>query len=310
MNQRLNIAVLMGGPSAEREVSLKSGAAVAKALEGCGHQVTQVDPHDGSFQLPEGMDVVFLALHGTYGEDGSVQQELEAMGMPYTGSGSAASRLAFDKLASKRVFWEKGLATPRFCAVSQSDATIPSDLGMPLVVKPVRQGSSVGLRFIRETGQWVSAIEEVLKFGDEALVEQFISGRELTVGILGEEAYPIVEICPNDEAAYDYEHKYTVGATRYFCPAELDAQLTQHCQSLALDAFKALGCEGYGRVDIMLEGEQPYLLEVNTLPGMTETSLLPMSAGAREMGFAKLCEWMVQDALNRHAKTNQRNPVH
>ena len=125
--------------------------------------------------------------------------------------------------------------------MSQSDATIPSDLGMPLVVKPVRQGSSVGLRFIRETGQWVSAIEEVLKFGDEALVEQFISGRELTVGILGEEAYPIVEICPNDEAAYDYEHKYTVGATRYFCPAELDAQLTQHCQSLALDAFKALG---------------------------------------------------------------------
>ena len=309
MKKRLNIAVLMGGPSAEREVSLKSGAAVVKALEGCGHQVTQVDPHDGSLRLPNGIDVVFLALHGTYGEDGSVQQELEAMGLPYTGSGPAASRLAFDKLASKRVFWDKGLATPRFCTVSQSDATIPSDLGMPLVVKPVRQGSSVGLRFIREAGQWVSAIDEVLKFGEEALVEQFISGRELTVGILGDEAYPIVEIRPNDEAAYDYEHKYTVGATRYFCPAELDAEVTQQCQSLAMDAFRALGCEGYGRVDIMLDGDQPYLLEVNTLPGMTETSLLPMSAGAREMGFAELCEWMVQDAMNRHVKGNERNPV-
>lgn len=309
MNHHLNIAVLMGGHSAEREVSLKSGAAVVKALESLGHSVTQVDPHDGSLQLPQGLDVVFLALHGTYGEDGSVQQELEAKGIPYTGSGPAASLLAFDKLASKRVFWDKGLATPKFCTVSQSDATIPSDLGLPMVVKPVRQGSSVGLRFIREAGQWVSAIDEVLKFGKEALVEQFISGRELTVGILGGEAYPIVEICPNDEAAYDYEHKYTVGATRYFCPADLDETLTRHCQSLALEAFNALGCEGYGRVDIMLDGDQAYLLEVNTLPGMTETSLLPMSVGARGMNFAELCEWMVNDAMNRHTETNPKNPV-
>jgi D-alanine-D-alanine ligase len=294
MSHNLNIAVLMGGPSAEREVSLKSGAAVAKALESCGHRVTRVDPQDGVLQLPPGMDVVFLALHGTYGEDGSVQQELEAIGMPYTGSRPTASRLAFDKLASKRVFWEQGLATPRFCSVSQSDATIPSDLGMPLVVKPVRQGSSVGLSFIRETGQWVSALEEVLKFGGEALVEEFITGRELTVGILGEEAY---------------EHKYTVGATRYFCPADLDEEVTRQCQLLALNAFKALGCEGYGRVDIMLDGDQAYLLEVNTLPGMTETSLLPMSAGARDMGFAELCEWMIQDALDRHAKNNKGNPA-
>jgi len=309
MSHKLNIAVLMGGPSAEREVSLKSGAAVAKALESCGHRVTRVDPQDGVLQLPPGMDLVFLALHGTYGEDGSVQQELEAIDMPYTGSRPTASRLAFDKLASKRVFWEHGLATPRFCSVSQSDANIPSDLGMPLVVKPVRQGSSVGLSFIRETGQWLSALQEVLKFGGEALVEEFITGRELTVGILGEEACPVVEIRPNDEAAYDYEHKYTVGATRYFCPADLDEEVTRHCQLLALNAFKALGCEGYGRVDIMLDGDQAYLLEVNTLPGMTETSLLPMSAGARDMVFAELCEWMIQDALDRHAKNNKGNPA-
>lgn len=298
----------MGGPSAEREVSLKSGAAVVQALESCGHSVSKVDPRDGALQLPQGVDVVFLALHGTYGEDGSVQQELENIGIPYTGSGPSSSRLAFDKLASKRVFWEQGLATPKYCSVSEPDATMPSDLGLPLVVKPVCQGSSVGLKFIHEPDQWESSIEAVLQFDQEALVEQFITGRELTVAILGEEAYPIVEICPNEDAAYDYEHKYTVGATRYFCPAKLSEEVTRHCQSLALEAFKALGCVGYGRVDIMLDGDQAYLLEVNTLPGMTETSLLPMAAGAKGMPFPALCEWMVRDALNRHDSVTESKP--
>ena len=302
MSQNLNIAVLMGGPSAEREVSLMSGRAVVLALESKGHRVVSIDPKDGEgVRIPEGIDAVFLALHGTYGEDGEVQKALESAGLPYTGSGPEASRIAFDKLTSKRIFIERGLPTPGFTTVLDINANMPTDLGAHLVVKPICQGSSVGLHFVSNEAEWDKALRDVLKYGDQALVEQRIQGRELTVGILDGKACPIVEISTNDKAAYDYEHKYTVGASQYTCPAELDGSTTRLCQRVALEAFNALGCESYGRVDLLLEKGQALLLEVNTLPGMTKTSLLPMSAAAHGMAFAELCEWMVKDAMRRHA---------
>ncbi len=304
-----NIAVLMGGPSEEREVSLASGRAVVKALESVGHSVISVDPKEGAFNIPKGIDVVFLALHGTFGEDGEVQTALESMGLPYTGSGPESSRLAFDKLASKRIFIERGLPTPEFVTVNSADSQMPVGLCDSLVVKPICQGSSVGLHFVKDKGQWKEALENVLKYGKEALVEKYIQGRELTVGIMGGKPCPVVEICPNNDAAYDYEHKYTAGATVYTCPAELDKVTTERCQELGLKAFHALGCVGYGRVDILLDQGNPLLLEVNTLPGMTATSLLPMAASALGMGFEQLCEWMIEDALSRHSKKVPLPPV-
>ena len=302
MKSTWNIAVLMGGTSAEREVSLRSGAAVMAALEHLGHRVQAVDPNGQDLLLPEAVDVVFLALHGTYGEDGQIQEQLERMGIAYTGSGPASSRLAFDKVAAKRRFMQCNLSTPPFHVISDPAALMPTDLGLPLVVKPADQGSSVGLHFIHQAEQWPPAIAQVIGLGSQALVERCVKGRELTVAILGDRAQPIVEIIPKDAAAYDYQHKYTVGATDYVCPANLDQNLTLRCQQLALEAFRVLGCEGYGRVDVLLDGDEPTLLEVNTLPGMTETSLLPMAAKASGMGFGELCHWMVQDAISRHPR--------
>jgi D-alanine-D-alanine ligase len=300
MSEVKHIAVMMGGPSAEREVSLMSGRAVSQALSSLGHQVEIIDPKDRGLHIPEGVDAVFLALHGTYGEDGEVQNALESIGVPYTGSGPESSGLAFDKLASKRIFLKHGLPTPEFVVVNSTHAGLPSELGEKLVLKPICQGSSVGLHFVSNQVEWQRALEDVLKYGDEALVEKCVQGRELTVGIMGGKACPIVEICPKDKAAYDYEHKYTAGATTYTCPAELDAETTQRCQKVALEAFNALGCESYGRVDLLLSQGAPLLLEVNTLPGMTATSLLPMAAAAQGMGFAELCNWMIDDAIRRH----------
>jgi len=306
MSQKKHIAVMMGGPSAEREVSLKSGHAVSQALESLGHQVLLVDPKDGVLQIPEGVDAVFLALHGTYGEDGEVQLALESRGLPYTGSGPESSRLAFDKLASKRIFLEQGLPTPDFVTVVNKEANLPPELGGKLVVKPICQGSSVGLHFVNNEVEWQDALGEVFKYGSEVLVEQYIQGRELTVGIMGERVCPIVEIRPNNEAAYDYEHKYTLGATTYTCPAALDEATTRLCQKIALEAFNALGCESYGRVDLILDNDHPFLLEVNTLPGMTATSLLPMATAAQGTGFAELCDWMIEDAILRHSHHSHR----
>lgn len=297
----MKIAVLMGGPSAEREVSLMSGRAVVQALESRGHEVVAIDPKGGEVSVPQGVDAVFLALHGTFGEDGEVQKVLESARIPYTGSGPESSRVAFDKLASKRIFIERGLPTPKFATVNTINACLPTDLSERMVVKPICQGSSVGLHFVSHQAEWEKALQDVLKYGTEALVEACIQGRELTVGIIGNKSCPIVEICPKDKAAYDYEHKYTVGATTYTCPAELSAATTKRCQHVALEAFKALGCESYGRVDILLDGEKPLLLEVNTLPGMTATSLLPMAAAAQGIQFPELCEWMVEDAMLRHS---------
>lgn len=299
LNHRLNITVMLGGPSAERDVSLASGRAVATALRALGHSVVELDPQDEQWALPATVDVVFLALHGTYGEDGTVQQRLEDLGVPYTGCDPVSSRLAFDKIASKHRFLDAGVPTPRFCVVRSAPEPWPNGWSLPVVVKPVRQGSSVGLHFVNRTEDWQPAIENGLRFDSELLVEERIIGRETTVGILDGRALPVVEVRPK-QGGYDYRNKYTAGATEYFCPAEFDPAVTERIQASGLAAFRAVGGRDYGRVDVMVRTDgHPVVLEVNTLPGMTETSLLPKAAAAAGLSYGMLCERMIALALAR-----------
>ena len=299
MKSKLNIAVMFGGPSAEREVSLRSGAAVAQALRSRGHVVFEVDPKDGRFVLPPETGVVFLALHGTYGEDGTVQRQLDRLGVIYTGCDAEASRIAFDKVLTKTLCIEAGVPTAAFLAVNSAKAVFPKNLQPPLVVKPVRQGSSVGLQFVECAADWPGALAEALKFDSEVLAEEKITGRETTVGILAGQPLPVVEVRPKS-GSYDYRNKYTAGATEYFCPAEFDAATTKRIQTAALGAFRAIGGRDYARVDVMVRADgSPVVLEVNTLPGMTETSLLPKAAAAAGLNYAELCQRMVDLALER-----------
>jgi len=299
MSIKLKIVVMLGGPSAEREVSLRSGAAVAKALRSLGHEVYEVDPINGEFDLPQETDVVLLALHGTYGEDGTVQQRLDELGVVYTGCDAEASRVAFDKVLTKRHCLEAGIPTAKFLVVNSAKAPWPKGWQPPLVVKPVRQGSSVGLQFVERVEDWHPALAGAMKFGSEVLVEEKIIGRECTVGILADEALPVVEVRPK-VGSYDYRNKYTTGCTEYFCPALFDAATTRRIQDAALGAFRAVGGRDYGRVDAMVRANgEPVVLEVNTLPGMTETSLLPKAAAAAGLNYAQLCQRMVDLALER-----------
>jgi D-alanine-D-alanine ligase len=300
--RKLNITVMLGGPSAEREVSLRTGAAVAKALRSLGHDVVEIDPRDGKFVLPPKTDVVFLALHGTYGEDGTVQRQLDSLKVPYTGCNAEASRVAFDKVLSKEKFVAAGVPTAKSLAVTTADAPLPKNLSLPLVVKPSRQGSSVGLQFVNRAEDWPDAVATALKFDSEILVEEKIIGRETTVGILGGSVLPVVEVRPK-AGSYDYQNKYTAGATEYFCPADFDAATTKRIQAAALGAFAAIGGRDYSRVDVMVRADgSPVVLEVNTLPGMTETSLLPKAAAAAGMNYAELCQRMIDLALRRKEK--------
>lgn len=306
MNRKLNITVMLGGPSAEREVSLRSGAAVAAALRSLGHEVRELDPGNGSWVLPGTPDVVFLALHGTYGEDGTVQRRLDELGVVYTGCDAEASRIAFDKVLTKQRCQQAGIPTAKFLVLDSATAPWPKDWQPPLVVKPVRQGSSVGLQFVERTGEWQNALAEAMKFDSEVLVEEKIVGRECTVGILAGEALPVVEVRPK-AGSYDYQNKYTAGRTEYFCPAPVAAVTTRRVQEAALGAFKAVGGRDYARVDVMVRaGDEPVVLEVNTLPGMTETSLLPKAAAAAGLNYAQLCQRMVDLALER-AQMAQRD---
>jgi len=301
MSGRLNITVLLGGPGAEREVSLRSGAAVARALRSLGHTVFEIDPQAGQFALPPGTGVVFLALHGTYGEDGTVQRQLEKLGALYTGCDAESSRLAFDKVVTKMLCVKAGVPTAKFRVVDSKKVARPEELALPLVVKPVRQGSSVGLQFVERAADWPGALAEALKFDSEALVEEKIIGRETTVGILDGKPLPIVEVRPRT-GSYDYRNKYTAGRTEYFCPADFDAAVTERIQAVALGAFHAIGGRDYARVDVMVRADgSPVVLEVNTLPGMTETSLLPKAAVAAGLNYADLCQRMVDLALKRKA---------
>jgi D-alanine-D-alanine ligase len=305
MNRKLNITVMLGGPSAEREVSLRSGAAVVSALRSLGHEVRELDPGNDSWVLPGKTDVVFLVLHGTYGEDGTVQRRLDELGAVYTGCDAGASRIAFDKVLTKQCCLKAGIPTAKFLVVHSAQTPWPKDWQPPLVVKPVRQGSSVGLQFVERVEEWPMALTGALKFDSEVLVEEKIIGRETTVGILGGGPLPVVEVRPK-VGSYDYRNKYTAGCTEYFCPAPFDAAVTERIQAAAIGAFNAVGGRDYARVDVMVRANgEPVVLEVNTLPGMTETSLLPKAATVAGLNYAQLCQRMVDLALERNDRDHR-----
>jgi D-alanine-D-alanine ligase len=302
MSKPLHITVMLGGPSAEREISLRSGAAVADALRSLGHNVAELDPKTEDWQLPAGTEVVFLALHGTYGEDGTVQRQLEALGVPYTGCDPESSRIGFDKYLTKQRCVAAGVPTARYVLVDSPSASWPRGWSPPVVLKPVRQGSSVGLQFVERVADWNQALAEAMRFDSQVLIEEKISGRETTAGILDGTPLPLVEVRPKT-GVYDYRTKYTSGTTDYLCPAPLDAATTARAQEAALGAFRAIGGRDYGRVDVMIRPNgEPVVLEVNTLPGMTETSLLPKAAAAAGLGYAELCQKMIDLALRRSRK--------
>lgn len=295
---QLHLAVVMGGPGSEREVSLRSGRAVARALRQAGHRVTEVEIEGSEVELPGDTGLCVLMIHGTFGEDGQIQGILDRRGIPYTGEGAEASRTAFDKLASKKLFDAAGVPTPRWEVLAPGQRPA---LPLPIVVKAPREGSSVGVHLVRSADQLESALADCASMDREILVEELIEGRELTVGVVGDRALPVVEIRPQ-EGFYDYAHKYTKGASEYFCPAPLDEATTRRVQDTALAAHRALGLEVYSRIDILLRADgELFVLEANTIPGMTETSLLPKAAAAAGTSFPALCEEIAELSLQRHA---------
>ncbi|MCB1232158.1 MAG: D-alanine--D-alanine ligase [Verrucomicrobiae bacterium] len=301
---QLHVAVLAGGPGSEREVSLNSAKGVVGALEGKVGKVTLVDVKDGNFPLPDDTSIAFNVIHGTYGEDGDLQAELQRRGVPYTGAREASSRLAFDKIASKRAFREAGVQTPGEWILNRDEALGAIDtVRFPCVVKPPREGSSVGVHIVQESSGWESAVTDAAKYGPDLLVEEFISGKELTVGVLGDDALPVIHIQPRS-GFYDIKNKYPwmtgEGGTDYFCPADLSPEVTAAVQEMALKAHRSLGIEVYSRVDVLLrnEDQEPFVLEVNTIPGMTESSLLPKAAAAAGVDYATLCLKIITVSLN------------
>ena len=289
-----HVVVLMGGVSAEREISLASGQAVAEALVERGFRVTSLDITSETFDLPPDADMVFIALHGTFGEDGGVQAYLHAKGIPFSGSDEKSSRYSFDKILSKQCFEKHGVNTPRYEILQPGQ---PRTLPLPVVVKPPRQGSSIGLTKVSSEAEWLAAMETAQTYDPEVLVEAFIPGRELTVGIVGQEVFPVVEIRA-PAGHYDYKAKYTTGMTEYLCPAPLEDDVARECQKLAWKTFEALKARGLGRVDIRLsEDGVPYVLELNSIPGFTSTSLLPSAARAAGISFPELCEKIVRLTL-------------
>ena len=328
----MRVTVLMGGTSSERDVSLASGLRVAGALREAGHVVRVVDTVRGGLsveeeqamlaggrvvktvppdvqalarlnrQLPSTLeqvgetDVIFLALHGGTGEDGTIQALLDLTGIPYTGSGHLASALAMDKDLSKHLFLRAGVPTAAWLMAPVTEARVEQALGWPVVVKPSKQGSTVGLSLVRDPALLQSAIAEAFKHDDEVMVEAFVPGRELTVGILGGEALPVGEIIPVNEL-YDYECKYTPGMAREIFPADLSAEQTAEIQRLAKRAFEALKLGGCARIDFRMTPAGEFsCLEANTLPGMTELSLIPQAAAAAGLSFPALCDRIVQIA--------------
>lgn len=333
----MKITILLGGASSERDVSMASGLRIADALRGKGHDVSLVDPAKGpiasaaerdlrargvrtapptleelkSFnggtilptltQMPEvaGADVVFLALHGGQGEDGTIQAMLDMAKKRYTGSGHLASALAMDKDLSKILFRAAGVGTPDWLMAPATADEIVGRLGLPVVVKPSKQGSTVGLAVVKKAEDLFAAIDEAFRHDDEVMIEEFIPGRELTVGILGDEVLPVGEIISKNEI-YDYEAKYTAGMAVEVFPADIPAAVSDDAQRQAMAAFRALKLGGYARIDFRLaEDDSLYCLEANTLPGMTELSLIPQAAAAVGISFADFCERIVRLAAGK-----------
>ena len=298
------IVVLAGGPSSEREISLKSGQAVYAALKKKGEDVDFLDV-DRSF---EGKiknlkcDVAFLALHGRFGEDGTVQSMLEEMNVSYTGSGVDASRLALDKIASRKIFSDNNLFVPRYMVAGKNcdPEKILSDFTAPFVVKPQREGSSIGLTVVRESSELSEALNKAFKYDDEVLIEEYIFGRELTVGVLENKTLPVVEIVAKNKV-YDYDAKYEDKNTTYIVPADLIGNVYEKAQKDAFKAYELLGCRDFSRVDMRMNEEgNIFILEVNTIPGLTERSLLPKAAQATGLDFNELCMKLVHMAYERN----------
>ena len=299
------VGVLMGGRSAEREVSIMSGSGVLAALRGRGIDAHAFDPAVRSLAelAAEKFDRVFIALHGRFGEDGSLQGALEQLGIPYTGSGVMASAVGMDKITTKLIWLMHGLPTPKYATLTP-DADLEqvvADLGLPLIVKPPLEGSTIGITKVEAGGALQAAYDLAHGFDEAVLAEQFITGREFTVAVLGRgksaRALPIVEIVA-PEGNYDYQNKYFTDDTKYFCPAVLDAATSAEMERLAIQAYRALGCEGWGRVDVLLRerDQKPFLLEVNTSPGMTTHSLVPMAARAEGISYEELCVEILRTA--------------
>jgi len=288
-----NVAVLKGGFSAEREVSLESGAAIANGLRKAGYTVTEIDVTSPDFTVPAGIEAVFIALHGTFGEDGGAQARLTELGIPYVGADAEASRRSFDKLLTEICLREAGVPVPEGETLRRGDKrTLP----LPVAVKPPRQGSSVGCSLVFNESEWEPALADALQYDDEILIQRFIPGREFTVGIVDGDVLPIVEIV-TAAGWYDYTAKYKVDTTRYVIPAELDAGTASRMQKTAMETFKALGVRGFGRVDFRMtpEGEQ-FVLELNNIPGFTSHSLLPKAAAAAGIEFSALCDRIMKTA--------------
>ena len=305
------IAVLMGGRSLEREISLHSGRRVSGALQDLGYRVLDVDVDEGLVSLlkRERPDLAFVALHGKYGEDGSVQELLEMLRVPYTGPGVLASILGFDKVISKELFREEGVPTPRFYALSAGTLRemgaagafpeIIRDLGIPLVVKPAAQGSALGIKFVRAREELAPALLAALSYDEKVLLEEYVEGTEVAASVLGNEnpeVLPLVEIHPH-QGWYNFEARYTSGRCDYYVPARLSPETAERVRELTLKIFRLFDCRGVSRVDMIVRDGEPQVLEINTSPGLTETSLLPMAAVAAGIDFPQLVERIVQLAL-------------
>ncbi len=301
------IAVLAGGPSSERDISIKSGLAVYNALqrEGCDVQWLEIgrgNPKKTVESIP--FDVAFITLHGKIGEDGTIQRILERMSKPYTGSGVIASRLALDKIASRRIFKRRGIPVPKYSVLSRPPTGLPNEFLFPVVIKPRREGSSIGLSLARNKKEFVKACGKAFKYSRKIIVEEFIKGREITVGILERRALPVIEIIPK-RTFYDFYAKYEDDETKYKVPATLSPRLYKRAQAIGLAAYNALDCRDFSRVDMRLgEDNKIYVLEVNTIPGLTERSLLPKAAGADGIDFNRLCLRLLQSAIRN--KNNKR----
>ena len=300
-NQR--IAILKGGPGSERPVSMASAAGVAKALNGLGATVFDIDVTGPGFELPENLDMAFNIIHGTFGEDGQLQKILEERGVIYTGEGVAGSRTAFDKVETKKRFQEEGVPTAPFEILNPGERPL---MPLPYVVKAPREGSSVGVYIIKKTEEIEPAFLDVARYAETVLVEKFTEGSELTVGILGDQALPVIMIRPKD-GFYDFKNKYPflnpkAAGADHLCPAPLDEAQTRLVQEVALRAHRSLGLEVYSRVDIILTATgEPFVLEINTILGMTEASLLPEAAGVAGISYAELCERIIALSRKRFA---------
>jgi D-alanine-D-alanine ligase len=315
----MRVAVLKGGPSLERQVSLRSAARVEDALESLGHDIVPIDAGSDLVARLRAAepDVAFIALHGRGGEDGTVQEILEIVGIPYTGSAVLACIRTMDKVLTKHLLVRKGLPTPDFFAFNETAfrelgaaealPAIEERLGFPLVVKPAAQGSALGIKFARTSADVPEALVAAFSYDEKVLLERYVEGRELAVSLLegegGVEALPVVEALPKEEYFFDFEARYEIGKTEYVCPAQLPAGVTERAQELAVAAYELLGCYGFARVDMILSSDdEPQVLEAQAIPGLTETSLLPQAAEAAGMTFEQLVGRMVEQALARRER--------